>query len=263
MTFHSDLDLLLLYEGDGRTSTGADNGQYFTELAQRAIRRLSRAGPLGRLYAVDMRLRPAGACGSLALSLAEFARYFAGGGAHTWERLAVCRGRVAAGERSFAPEVTGAIRRAAVGSVSRPVAAAEVRAMRDKLTAAASVRSLKRGPGGLADVEFAVQYLQLRHAADHPAVFTPNVWDALAALAAAGLLPPEDADGLAAGYSFLRAAEARVRLMTDRAQTELPSDAAGWGKLARRLGFTDTAGFAAELARVTADNRRRYEAVVR
>ncbi len=262
MTFHSDLDLLLLYEADGRTAGGADNGQYFTELAQRAIKRLGRAGPLGRLYAVDMRLRPAGGSGALALSVAEFARYFAGGGAHAWERLALCRGRVAAGDAGFAPEATGSIRRAAVGSRQKPVTAAEVRAMRDRLTAAASVRSLKRGPGGLADVEFAVQFLQLTHAADHPAVFTPNVWDALAALAAAGLLPPDDAAGLAAGYSFLRAAEARVRLMTDRAQTELPADAGGWAKLARRLGFADTAGFVAELARVTSDNRRRYTAVV-
>lgn len=135
--------------------------------------------------------------------------------------------------------------------------------MRDRLTAAASVRSLKRGPGGLADVEFAVQFLQLRHAADHPCVLTPNVWDALDALTTAGLLPPEDAAGLATGYSVLRAAEARVRLMTDRPQTELPADAAGWDKLARRLGFTDTAGFVAELARATAENRRLYDMVTR
>jgi glutamate-ammonia-ligase adenylyltransferase len=262
MTFHSDLDLLLLYEGDGRTTGGADNGQFFTDLGQRAIKLLSRPGPLGRLYEVDMRLRPAGKGGSLALSLAEFARYFAGGGAQPWERLALCRGRVAAGDPSFAHEAAGAVRRAALGSRQRPVAAAEVRLMRDKLTAAASVRSLKRGPGGLADVEFAVQYLQLLHAADAPVVFAPNLWDALDALAAAGALPADDAAGLAAGYSFLRAAEARVRLMTDRAMTELPADAAGWGRLARGLGFADTAGFVAELARVTADNRRRYEGVV-
>ena len=103
MTFHSDLDLLLLYEADGRTTTGADNGQFFTELAQRTIKLLGRAGPLGKLYAVDMRLRPAGASGSLALSLAEFARYFAGGGAQVWERLAVCRGRVVAGHPVVRP----------------------------------------------------------------------------------------------------------------------------------------------------------------
>jgi glutamate-ammonia-ligase adenylyltransferase len=263
VTFHSDLDLLLLYEGEGKTSHGADNGQYFTDLAQRAIKLLGRSGPLGRLYAVDMRLRPAGAGGTLAVSLAEFARYFAGGGARPWERLALCRGRVAAGDRCFAREAAGAVRRAAVGSPGRPVTAAQVRAMRDKLTAAASVRSLKRGPGGLADVEFAVQFLQLTHAAEHPQVFTPNVWDALEALQAAGLLDPDAAADLAAGYTMLRAAETRVRLMTDRPQTELPADAAGWDKLARRLGFADTAGFVAELARATKENRRRYDAVVR
>ena len=90
LNYHSDLDLMLIYEGDGRTGPPAsatrfdrceptDNFHYFTELAQRIIRAASYLGPMGRLYQIDMRLRPTGKSGSLVLPLCEFRRYFAAG----------------------------------------------------------------------------------------------------------------------------------------------------------------------------------------
>src|SRR5262249_54335422 len=102
MNYHSDLDLMMIYEGDGRTGPPpsatrferfelTDNFHFFTELAQRIIKAASYLGPMGRLYQVDMRLRPTGKSGSLVIPLGEFRRYYAAGGAQLWERQALTR----------------------------------------------------------------------------------------------------------------------------------------------------------------------------
>ena len=140
-------------------------------------------GPMGRLYAVDMRLRPTGKSGSLVLPLAEFRRYFDGA------RLpvvgtAVARAGSGRARRSRFPRKLSWPRSARRCS-GRPWSARlvdELRAMRHKLEATAGPRSLKRGPGGIVDVEFAVQLLQLKYGRTHPRILCPNVWDALEAL---------------------------------------------------------------------------------
>src|SRR4029077_8264631 len=109
----------LIYQADGTTSLGEANQLYFTELAQRVIKTASRMGPMGRLYEVDMRLRPTGKSGSLVLPLSEFRRYFAGPGCQLWERQALARARVVRGDPAFAREVTAAIRVAMLGPTWR------------------------------------------------------------------------------------------------------------------------------------------------
>src|SRR5205823_5701104 len=129
MNYHSDLDLILLYEGDGHTGPppGAsrferfeltDNFHFFTELGQRVIKATSYLGPMGRLYQVDMRLRPTGKSGSLALPLTAFRRYFTTGGdspehpegsAQLWERQALTRARVVFGDAELGRAVTAAV----------------------------------------------------------------------------------------------------------------------------------------------------------
>jgi glutamate-ammonia-ligase adenylyltransferase len=260
ISYHSDLDLLLVYEADGETTGGTTHFHLFTELAQRAIKMLAQPGPLGRLYAVDMRLRPAGRSGSLVVPLAELSRYV-GRGCQLWERQALTRARVVRGDPAFADQVMTAVRAAVLGNLWCPAVVDQVRAMRDKLEAAATPRNLKRGPGGLTDIEFLVQLLQLKYAPTDPGLMTPNVWDALDALESAGRLSADDAAALRDGYSFLRAVEARLRVVTDRPLVELPDAPADRLKLARRLGFPTADAFAAEYARVTADIRRRFRAV--
>jgi glutamate-ammonia-ligase adenylyltransferase len=279
ISYHSDLDLLLVYAADGRTvpAPGADPlapfeptsaAHYFTELAQRTIRALSQSGPLGRLYAVDMRLRPTGKSGTLVLPLAEFDRYFASDDCQLWERQALTRSRSVRGDAEFAARVDAAVRTAVLG---RPVTSAivdEVTAMRNRLESSARPRSLKRGAGGIADVEFAVQLLQLKYGGVHPAVLVPNVWAALDALEAAALLPPSEAVALREGYTFLRIAEARVRIVTDQALTEVPEDLADREQLARRMGFVAGNGMSAadrlhqEGERVTAAVRAAYRTIL-
>ena len=261
ISYHSDLDLFLIYAGDGTTTHGEANQLYFTELAQRVIKTASRMGPMGRLYDVDMRLRPTGKSGSLVIPLAEFRRYFAGAGCQLWERQALSRARVVRGDPAFADEVRSAVRDAILGPAWCPQLVDEVRGMRQKLEATASLRSLKRGPGGLTDVEFVVQLLQIKYGRAQPDVLTPNVWDALDALAAAGILPPDEANGLRDGYSFLRLIEARLRIVTDRPLTEVPEAADDQAKLAHRLGFDGPAAFLTAYRETTATVRRCYLAV--
>ncbi|QDU23128.1 bifunctional [glutamate--ammonia ligase]-adenylyl-L-tyrosine phosphorylase/[glutamate--ammonia-ligase] adenylyltransferase [Urbifossiella limnaea] len=259
ISYHSDLDLLLVYEADSREAAAAA-GPYFTELAQRLIKAASTHGPMGRLYAVDMRLRPTGKSGTLVLPLCELDRYYAGGGAQLWERQALTRARVVRGDAAFGDRVMARVRAAAAGAPWTPAAADEVRRMREKLEAGTTARNLKRGPGGLNDVEFLVQLLQLKHGAARPAVLVPNVWAALDALEAARLLPAAEASALRAGYSFLRLVEARLRVVTNRPLTELPDTADDLAKLARRLGFESAAAFLAEHRRVTGEIRKVYTA---
>jgi glutamate-ammonia-ligase adenylyltransferase len=206
-----------------------------------------------------MRLRPAGESGSLAVSLPAFRRYYDGGPAQLWERQALTRARAVVGEPAFAAAVEAAARKAAYGRPVGPELADEVRAMRGRVEAARAGRDLKRGAGGLADVEFLVQLLQLRHAATVPALQTPNTRAALHALRAAGLLAADDFAALAAGYDFLRLVQGRLRGVTNRASDELPESAAELVKLARRLGYESEGPFLADLERHTARTRALFE----
>jgi glutamate-ammonia-ligase adenylyltransferase len=248
LSYHSDLDLILVYEGDGRTAPPpgssrfnqfelTDNFHFFTEFAQRVIRATSYLGPLGRLYQVDMRLRPTGRSGSLVIPLTEFRRYYEGGGAQLWERQALTRARVVYGDEEFGAEVLAAVAHGAYDLPWRPELADEVRAMRERLEASRSERDLKRGFGGIVDVEFLVQLFQLRHARNLPALRTPNTWEALEALRDTGLLVAGEFAVLWESYNFLRTVESRLRIVHNYSLDELPENPADLEKLARRLGY--------------------------
>lgn len=260
ISYHSDLDVVLVYAADCQPGA-TDARHYFTTLTQQAIKLAGQPGPLGKLYEVDMRLRPTGKSGSLALSLDEFQRYF-GCTAQVWERLALTRARVVRGGGAFADKLMKCVLQAVVGKPDCPVPTAEVAAMRAKLESTANPRSLKRGRGGLADVEFAVQLLQLRHGQTHPEVLKANVWEALEALQSAGLLTQAEMVALRDGYSFLRFVEARLRIVTDRPLTEVPDNPDDLAKLARRIGFQTPEAFLGELAAKRATVRKAYEGVL-
>jgi glutamate-ammonia-ligase adenylyltransferase len=262
LSYHSDLDLVLVYEGEaGGRRAESDNRQFFSELARRLIRAAAEHGPMGRLYAVDMRLRPTGGSGSLAVPLAEFERYYAGGGAQVWERQALTKARAIVGPAAFRAAVEATARRAAFDQPCGPELADEVRAMRERLEETGRGRDLKRGAGGMIDVEFVVQLLQLRHAAGRPELQSPNTRDALTALHAARLLTDEEHADLRSGYDYLRLAENRLRGVTNRASDELPEDPAGLARLARRLGYDSATPFMTDLDDHTRRVRAAFERV--
>jgi glutamate-ammonia-ligase adenylyltransferase len=248
MSYHSDLDLILVYEGDGQTGPPAgasrferfestSNLHFFTELAQRIIKATSLMGPMGRLYQVDMRLRPTGKSGSLVIPLTEFRRYYDEGSGQLWERQALTRARVVHGDEAFAREVMEAVHQGAYGLPWKPSLADGIQDMRGRLEASRSERDLKRGFGGIVDVEFLVQMFQLKYGRAIPELRTPNTWEALEALRTTGLLGEPDYAVLRAGYDFLRLVESRLRIVHNLSLDELPENHDDLEKLARRLSW--------------------------
>jgi len=231
--YHSDIDVIFLYEADGQTQHVArqrqsrpttTNQHFFSQLAQRIMKGLTRMGPYGRLYEVDPRLRPTGQSGTIAVSLAELQKYFAHGTGQLWERQALCKARPLTGSNDARARAMNTIRRIILDRPWRPADAVEIRRMRFRMQQTASDQNLKRGVGGTIDIEFIVQMLQLRYAADYPQVLTPGTLNAIEALCDHGLLDTETADYMSRSYRFLRGIESRLRLMNTAARHDLPSE---------------------------------------
>ena len=242
LAYGSDLDLVFVYRADGQTRGGAPGGvahrEYFSRLADRIMKTLRTITPEGAPYRVDARLRPGGSKGELAHSLEAVARHFAGA-ADVWERMAYLRARPVAGDEETGKAFLQTLH-AALFVPAPADLAARVCAMRRRIAAERAVGAglhLKLGAGGTVDVEFLVQYLQLRHGHAHPGLRTQDLMDALNAAAAGGLIPLAEAGALAEAYRFLRRVEGRLRIVLDRSVEVLPEDPAELDRLARRLGY--------------------------
>jgi glutamate-ammonia-ligase adenylyltransferase len=269
--YHSDLDLMLVYEADGSCAGGtqtpaATNFQYFTELVQGVIRTSAAMGPAGRLYSVDMRLRPTGKSGSLVIPLPEFARYYADPGTRLWERQALTRSRIIVAEGSgFESKLSEGIARAAHGRPWKNEWADEIASMRNRMESSRSGRDLKRGFGGIADIEFIVQLLQLKYAGDRLHLREPNTWTALKTLANAQILSPDQCDELTRSYDIMRLVESRVRLFYNRSLDEIPAEPDDLAQLAGRLGFEGKGRaheFSSELDRIATRTRTLFIDIV-
>jgi [glutamine synthetase] adenylyltransferase / [glutamine synthetase]-adenylyl-L-tyrosine phosphorylase len=267
--YHSDLDLVFLHPGERH-----EEHERFSRLAQRLLAFLQMPLREGRLYAIDTRLRPSGSQGALVVGAEAFARYHLGE-ARLWERQALLRARPVAGDVGLFDAIRA---RVLDGVVYRPgrqedraALAAEIRRMRERIEAEVAAertrgKNPKTGRGGLVDVEFATQFLQLAHGADHPAIRTPTTPVALARLRAEGLLSEAEYAALKEGYAFLRRVELRLRIVHDFPIAHLPSGGPALAQLARRLGWhgdAPAAAFLTEYERVTAAVRAAFDAVVR
>ena len=268
VNYHSDLDLIFLYEADGatfharrsrRSGETTTNQHFFSELGQRIIKVATQLGPHGRLYEIDARLRPTGRSGALATSLEELERYFAEGRGQLWERQALCKARVIYGPPAAAAKTMEVVTRAAYDIPWQPADAAEVRTMRKRLQDTAGANNIKRGAGGIVDIEFIVQMLQLKHGRELPAIRQPGTREALVALHQTGLLSHDDFEFLSVGYQALRTIEGRLRLMNATARDDLPDDPLELSRLARQLDYPDAAHLLAEWQRLREENRRRFE----
>ena len=266
--YASDLDVLFVYTADGESDgeRSLPNVEYMSRLAQRLMGGLHTMHPAGRLYEVDTRLRPSGSKGLLVSSLAGWTRYHQES-ARLWERQALTRLRPVAGDREVGARAAAVASAFAYrGGVDAGALAAEMTAMRDKIehetAGAASPVDLKAGRGGIIDIEFASQYLQLVLGPEEPALRTPST---LEALRAAVRLVPQVAGAcalLADAYLYLRRIEHRIRIVHDASAQRLPQDAVELDKLARRLGLADGGALDAAYRRWTGEVRRAYDAVL-
>jgi glutamate-ammonia-ligase adenylyltransferase len=222
MSATSDLDLILLYDFDEKAaaSTGPrplHGSQYYTRLTQRLVAALSAPTAEGTLYAVDFRLRPSGKSGPLATHIEAFAAYQAKD-AWTWERMALTRARIVAGDRKLAKRAGFDIHAILTARRDEKTIIADIREMRAMVEDAKGGEGawdIKQAPGGLVDIEFIAQALLLVNAHRCPALISTETAAVLAAAASAGLLAGADADILLPALRLYSALIQIVRLCLD------------------------------------------------
>ncbi len=205
MTASSDLDLILIYDFDHEApdSDGArplQGSQYFARLTQRLISAFTTRTNYGVLYEVDMRLRPSGRAGPLASRIDSFAEY-QDHEAWTWEHMALTRARVISASPEFTARIEAVIRDVLTRKRETGIIANDVLEMRRAIAeekGESDIWDLKNAAGGVVDIEFIAQYLQLIHAADKPSILDVSTVQVLDNAARLGVLPQSDADILRA-----------------------------------------------------------------
>ncbi len=245
LNYASDIDVIFVADQpqDGGDETTALKAA--TQLASAMIRICSERGSEGAMFPVDANLRPEGRHGPLVRTVASHQAYYQRW-AKTWEFQALLKARPVAGDAQLGQDYLDAVTQLVWQAAGRDDFVADVQAMRRRvianLPASEADRELKLGPGGLRDIEFAVQLLQLVHGRADESLRDPATLPALKALAAGGYVGRHDGANLADSYRFLRAVEHLLQLRQLRRTHSLPSDPALLRQLARalrRLGYLD------------------------
>ncbi|MFN0161199.1 MAG: bifunctional [glutamate--ammonia ligase]-adenylyl-L-tyrosine phosphorylase/[glutamate--ammonia-ligase] adenylyltransferase [Burkholderiales bacterium] len=261
----SDIDLVFLYPEDGVTRGGvaeASNRDFFEALAKRLINLLDEVTPEGRVFRVDMRLRPWGD-GPLAMSFAAFEDYLVAQG-RDWERYAWLKARVITGDR--ADELMRIVTPFVYRRYLDYGAIESLRGLHAQIKREVARRELsdhiKLGPGGIREIEFVVQALQMIRGGRDAGLRVRPTLAGLSALVARGLLPQAAADELAAAYDFLRRVEHRLQYADDQQTHTLPRGAESRLLLAKAMGFPDWEGFLAALDQVRAQVTRHFDVLL-
>ncbi|WP_322763141.1 bifunctional [glutamine synthetase] adenylyltransferase/[glutamine synthetase]-adenylyl-L-tyrosine phosphorylase [Frankia sp. Cr2] len=278
LNYVSDVDVLFVAEpgqraekaekADGSRGAEGTRGdevaalEAATRLAEGMVRACGAVTGEGALFQIDVGLRPEGRDGPLVRTLASHDAYYRRW-ARTWEFQALLKARPVAGDRDVGERFCAAVGPLVWSAASRPGFVSDVQTMRRRversLPPGDADRNLKLGPGGLRDVEFAVQLLQLVHGRTDPKLRTVSTLSALDALARGGYVARRDAAGLADAYRFLRGTEHRLQLQRLRRVHTLPRDPGELRRIARSLGLTSAAEIVAEHARVARFVRRLHE----
>jgi len=274
----SDLDMMLVYDhpesvSESQGARPIPASQWFIRAVHAFMAAVTAPDAAGPMYAVDMRLRPSGNKGPVAVSLSAFRRYHLpahpdgskGGDAWTWERMALTRARVVAGPVGLRNRVEAAIRAAIAGSGSPAKILADAAAMRARLRRDLPARQawdVKHRDGGQMEVEFIAQAMQLVHARAHPEVLSPATRDALSRLNERGLLRSDDAALLIRADRIWRTVLGMLRLTDGPAPREALSEAAADALLAAAraagLAAVDVAGLRATLDQLAAQVRAAF-----
>lgn len=242
MNYSSDLDLIFVYTGDGR-STGEKSltlAEYFPKVVQRLITILTVSTREGTAYPIDTRLRPSGHAGSLVASLDSFEAYHRSRAA-IWERQALIKARPIVGAES-ARHITEVLHHTVF---ERPLTAKdiqEIARVRERMEREIDPETparynVKTGKGGIIDIEFLVQVLQLKHGGEYHSLRTPNTFRALGEMLDLNILASSDYDVLREGFLFLRRLENGMRVLQDNARSILPRDPLAVEKLALSMRY--------------------------
>ncbi|MBZ5733416.1 bifunctional [glutamine synthetase] adenylyltransferase/[glutamine synthetase]-adenylyl-L-tyrosine phosphorylase [Nocardioides sp. TRM66260-LWL] len=259
LNYVSDVDVVFVYESapEADEAQAAAANRVATQLASHLIRICSEPTREGEIWQVDAALRPEGKAGPLVRTLASHVGYYERW-ASTWEFQALLKARPAAGDLALGEAYVEALAPLVWRAAERDGFVEETRAMRrrvvEHIPARDADRQLKLGEGGLRDVEFAVQLLQLVHGRADEALHAPATLSALAELTRGGYLGREDGEALHRAYEFLRTLEHRLQLFALRRTHVVPRDPDDLRRLGRAMGFLKDS--AAALEQAWADHRR-------
>jgi glutamate-ammonia-ligase adenylyltransferase len=246
LNYASDIDLLFIYSDEGETSGAGERGavsnrEFFCKLAERVSRTVGGDSSEGGAYRVDLRLRPHGRDGALAVSLEEALRYYRET-AHAWELQALIRARASAGSQALFARFEDGVR-ARVYRVDETVARAleHVRLAKQKIDRFRVGESrgfnVKLGRGGIREIEFVAQALQLAHGGRDAWLHAPHTLISLGRLADRGLISERERTELSDAYDFLRTVEHRVQMEQGLQTHSVTDDAGRRALLARRMHF--------------------------
>jgi len=245
----SDVDLLFVYREEGQVAPQISYHEFFNRLGNKILTTFSTPDPAGPLFRVDLRLRPEGSAGPLARSLESMENYYSGFG-ETWERIALIKARGIAGSRELAYDFLRLHQpfiypKSATPDLLEEIANIKHRIERDVVGAEKLDRDVKLGRGGIREIEFIVQTLQLIHGARNPFLQEPNMLRALRALRELDLLPREEVLALDNAYRFLRRVEHRLQIEAEQQTHTVPDEPEPLSRLARSLRFSSASDFAA------------------
>ena len=271
LTTGSDLDLFVTFgRADAETSDGETDGPervdahtFYSGAVERLASALGDITAAGIAFAVDLRLRPGSKGSGFAAGVDALERYYEEHG-DLWERQSLTRARLLLGDRALARRVRATLRRLVYGAPLPAGALKEIRDVRRRMEVELGKETrgrwhVKLGRGGLVDVEFLVQALQLVHGATHPDVRTPSTTAALAALGRLGVLP--EAAALAARHRFLRRVSTALRLLGARPTDTLELAGPMPARVAAALGFASRDAFLAAYREATDAVRAAYTEV--
>ncbi len=245
LNYSSDIDPIFVYGDDGETTGGEDgrlaNGEFFARAVRSIVETLESVTEEGHVFRVDLRLRPEGRSGALILSVDGYRRYFADR-AVLWERQALIKARACAGDPAVAARFFEAVRPFVYRPGLDPAIVGEVRGMKAQIDRAlrgkgAGQRNVKLGRGGIREVEFLVQALQLLYGGDDPWLRERNSLRAIFRLTEHGYLPPALGRELGDALVYLRTVEHRLQLLHEFQIHTLPEEPRALGLLARRMGI--------------------------
>jgi [glutamine synthetase] adenylyltransferase / [glutamine synthetase]-adenylyl-L-tyrosine phosphorylase len=247
----SDVDLLFLYSEEGQLTAHISYHEFFNRLGKRILETFSTRHGAGSLFRVDLRLRPEGSAGPLARSLESMENYYAGFG-ETWERLALIKARGIGGSHELAYEFLRQHQpfiypKSASPDLLDEIASIKWRIERDIVGADRLERDVKLGRGGIREIEFIVQTLQLIHGARHPFLQEPSMLKALRALRQLDLLPRDEVLTCDNTYRFLRRVEHRLQIEAEQQTHIVPRDSETLRRLALSLRFSSSEDFTAAL----------------
>ena len=278
LNYSSDVDVVFVYSEEGevfKDIPGAAAGarqtmsshQFYKRLAEAFIAEITRNDPPGMLFRIDLRLRPEGDAGPLVRSLSSYENFYAQWG-QTWERMMLSKARGVAGDPALAAEFIEMVQpfrypRSLNATFLREVAAMKERIEHEVVKAGEIDRNVKLGRGGIREIEFVAQTLQMLHGGRIPFLQGSQTLPALEKLVQYHWLSREEAEGLREAYWFLRDIEHRLQMEQYLQTHTIPAGSQARARLAALMGFDRLDGFEAKLREHTQFVRQVYDRLLR